>query len=47
MNRDYFNKKFHDDMINNTTENLDEEEKEMLISSLSKIKKFFMEKYDL
>lgn len=39
-------KKFHDDMVNNTTENLDEEEKEILISSLNKIKKFFMEKYN-
>ena len=39
--------KFHQEMINETISGLSEEEEEVLVKSLDKINKFFMEKYDL
>ena len=39
--------KFHQEMINETISGLSEEEEEVLVRSLDKINKFFMEKYDL
>lgn len=39
--------KFHADMINETIEGLSSEEEEVLIKALSKLNKFFGEKYNL
>ena len=39
--------KFHKDMINTAIEGLDENEEEILISSLSKLNDFFKQKYEL
>lgn len=39
--------KFHQEMINETVDGLSEVEEEVLIKSLDKINKFFMEKYNL
>lgn len=38
-------KKFHDDMVKETIEGLNEDEQKVLINSLSKLNKFFREKY--
>jgi Transcriptional regulators len=38
-------KKFHDDMVKATIEGLNPNEQELLINSLSKLNKFFREKY--
>lgn len=38
-------KKFHDDMVKATLEGLNEDEQKVLINSLSKLNKFFREKY--
>lgn len=38
-------KKFHDDMVKATLEGLNEDEQNVLINSLSKLNKFFREKY--
>ncbi|MDV3428619.1 MAG: MarR family winged helix-turn-helix transcriptional regulator [Bacillota bacterium] len=38
-------KKFHDDMVKATLEGLNNDEQEVLINSLSKLNKFFREKY--
>lgn len=39
--------KFHQDMVNTSIDGLNEEEEEILISSLNKINIFFKEKYEL
>lgn len=39
--------KFHKDMVNTAIEGLDENEEEILISSLSKLNDFFKQKYEL
>ena len=39
--------KFHEDLVNNSIEGLDDKEEEILISSLKKINLFFQEKYEL
>lgn len=38
---------FHDEMVHNSVNDLSDEEKELLASSLSKIKDFFEEKYKI
>ncbi len=42
-----YHKKFHDELVNNTVESLEEDEKEILISSLDRIKTFFLDRYNL
>lgn len=42
-----YHKKFHDELVNNTVESLEEDEKEILISSLDRIKTFFWDRYNL
>ncbi|MBE6063252.1 MAG: MarR family transcriptional regulator [Clostridium butyricum] len=39
--------KFHKDMINTAIEGLDEEEEQILVSSLTKLNDFFKQKYEL
>ncbi len=39
--------KFHKDMVNTAVDGLNDKEKEVLIHSLTKINKFFKEKYEL
>ena len=39
--------KFHKDMVNTAVDGLDDKEEEVLIHSLTKINKFFKEKYEL
>lgn len=40
-------KNFHDEMVHNTIETLKDDEKTVLISSLDKIKTFFIDKYNV
>lgn len=42
-----YHKKFHDELVHNTIGSLEEDEKEILISSLDRIKTFFMDRYDI
>ncbi|WP_294375036.1 MarR family winged helix-turn-helix transcriptional regulator [uncultured Clostridium sp.] len=42
-----YHKEFHHDMVNNTIKTLKDDETKILISSLEKLKEFFIEKYNM